>query len=96
MSEPRTVVVTAPGKLFVTGEYAVTQPEWLSVLIAVDRRLRVVLDSAAEPAELLGSAWSSAASRRFRVGLCCSNAVGDGAVGARGRARDRPLPSADL
>lgn len=61
----RTVVATAPGKLFVTGEYAVTEPEWLGVLIAVDRRLRVVLDSAAEPADLPGHGWSYVAASRL-------------------------------
>ena len=65
MSVPRTVVATAPGKLFVTGEYAVTQPHWLGVLIAVDRRLRVVLDSAQTPADLPGSGWAYVAATRL-------------------------------
>lgn len=40
---------SAPGKLYVAGEYAVVDPRQPAVLVAVDRRLTVRLDGPAEP-----------------------------------------------
>ena len=37
------IQVKAPGKLYVAGEYAVTEPGYKSVLIAVDRFVRLQL-----------------------------------------------------
>ncbi|ROR97145.1 phosphomevalonate kinase [Salana multivorans] len=42
----RRVVATAPGKLFVAGEYAVVESGYPAVLVGVERRVTLVLDEA--------------------------------------------------
>lgn len=54
MSAPGPVVATAPGKLFIAGEYAVVSPGEPSVLVAVDRYLTVT----ATESEVTGSIHS--------------------------------------
>ncbi|MGW0792242.1 phosphomevalonate kinase [Streptomyces sp. NPDC002911] len=47
MTSRRTVVRSAPGKLFVAGEYAVVEPGTPAILVAVDREITVTVSDAA-------------------------------------------------
>lgn len=47
MTAPRTVTRSAPGKLFVAGEYAVVEPGTPAILVAVDRDITVTVSGAA-------------------------------------------------
>lgn len=47
MTVPRTVTRQAPGKLFITGEYAVMEPGCPAILVAVDRLVSVTVSAAA-------------------------------------------------
>ena len=43
MNRPWTTEVRAPGKLYIAGEYAVVEPGFPAVLIAVDRYVTLLL-----------------------------------------------------
>ena len=46
------IQVKAPGKLYVAGEYAVTEPGYKSVLIAVDRFVTATIEASNEVEEV--------------------------------------------
>ena len=43
----------APGKLFIAGEYAVVEPGYPAILVAVDRGIVVLLEEMLERGELV-------------------------------------------
>ncbi|MEZ0069962.1 phosphomevalonate kinase [Streptacidiphilus sp. MAP12-20] len=55
ITRQRTVVRSAPGKLFVAGEYAVVEPGSPAILVAVDRRVAVTVSASDGPAVLISS-----------------------------------------
>lgn len=63
----RSITASAPGKLFLAGEYAVVEAGQPAVLIAVDRRLTLTLHEAPADAELAGSGWAYVAAVRGMV-----------------------------
>lgn len=40
------IVTSAPGKLFIAGEYAVVEPGYPAILVAVDKLIKVSLEKA--------------------------------------------------
>lgn len=55
MTAPRTSTRRAPGKLFITGEYAVMQPGSPAVLVAVDRLVAATVSAADGPGVVISS-----------------------------------------
>ncbi|MFJ4486986.1 phosphomevalonate kinase [Streptomyces longwoodensis] len=55
MSQARTVVRHAPGKLYVAGEYAVVEPGNQAVLVAVDRQVTVAVTVVERPGVVIAS-----------------------------------------
>ncbi|PFG18824.1 phosphomevalonate kinase [Serinibacter salmoneus] len=58
------VVASAPGKLFLAGEYAVVEAGQPAVLVAVDRRLTLTVREATREADLVGARWAYVAAAR--------------------------------
>lgn len=42
------IIAKVPGKLFIAGEYAVTEPGFPAILVAVDQFITVLLDKSSE------------------------------------------------
>lgn len=59
-----TVTRAAPGKLFIAGEHAVTEPDQEAVLVAVNRYLDVTLEGSDHRPELVGPQWSYVSAAR--------------------------------
>lgn len=55
MTSGRTVVRSAPGKLFVAGEYAVVEPGTPAILVAVDREITVLVSGSGEADVVISS-----------------------------------------
>ncbi|MFE4263118.1 phosphomevalonate kinase [Streptomyces sp. NPDC056883] len=55
MTAERTVVRSAPGKLFVAGEYAVVEPGTPAILVAVDREITVTVSGSGEADVVISS-----------------------------------------
>ncbi|MFE6487099.1 phosphomevalonate kinase [Streptomyces sp. NPDC057757] len=63
MSAGAAVVRSAPGKLFVAGEYAVVESGTPAILVAVDRRITVTVSPAEKPGVLISSDLTTRAVR---------------------------------
>lgn len=79
------IVASAPGKLYVAGEYAVVEPSRRAVLIAVDRRVRVELraSSARDRSSTRRAPRSSTAPHEAAAGGCVRSAGADYAASWR-------------
>lgn len=61
----RTIVGSAPGKLFIAGEYAVVTPGEPAVIIAVDRMLEVTVADASTPGAVKSDLFRGAPDRTY-------------------------------